>query len=335
MKSENSSPNAKPADTAVTDLETLTERIKDLARNGSFREAELLREQLMETSPMALDSIVSSAEVIEEEKTKRLDPNHISTWSELYDQLSAEQTNCLFYSLKRVKVGAGKLLFAQGRPNNRLFLVESGKVTLYYRKGEKNYSVSQITTGDIIGEDSFFGISLCPFSAATQSEVHVCYLNRTTADDWHDSQPSLYGKLADFCRKHGIGERTAEQKSSERRDHRRYPLNGSAAAYLLDDQGKRTATYFKGELSDVSRSGVCFSIRCSRQQTARSLLSRDIDISITFDDQDDKTIELSGTIVKLSYHLHSDYSVHLKFSEVLTTDLFKTFPCDWSAEEKF
>ncbi len=121
MISENSSPNAKPADTDVTDLETLTERIKDLARNGSFREAELLREQLMETSPMALDSIVSSAEVIEEEKTKRLDPNHISTWSELYDQLSGEQTNCLFYSLKRVKVESGKLLFAQGRPNNRLF----------------------------------------------------------------------------------------------------------------------------------------------------------------------------------------------------------------------
>ncbi len=214
-------------------------------------------------------------------------------------------------------------------------MLESGKVTLYYRKGEKNYSVNQFTTGDILGEDSFFGISLCPFSAATQSEVHVCYLNRTTADDWHDSQPSLYGKLADFCRKYGIGERTAEQKSSDRRDHRRYPLKGSVAAYLLDDQGKRTATYFKGELSDMSRSGACFSIRCSRQQTARSLLSKDIDISITFDDQDEKTVELSGTIVKLSYHLHSDYTVHLKFSEILTIDLFKTFPCDWSAEEKF
>ena len=57
--------------------------------------------------------------------------------------------------------------------------------------------------------------------------------------------------------------------------------------------------------------------------------------SITFDDQDDKTIELSGTIVKLSYHLHSDYSVHLKFSEILNIDLFRTFPCDWTAEEKF
>jgi CRP-like cAMP-binding protein len=335
MVSENSSPHTKPADTGVTDVEMLTEQIKNLARNGSFREAELLREQLMESHPMALDSIVSSAQVIEEEKTKGLDLDHIATWSDLYDRLSKEEITCLFYSLKRVKVESGKLLFAQGRPNNRLFFLESGKVALYYRKGEKNYTVSQLSTGDILGEDSFFGISLCPFSAATQSNVNLCYLNRTIADEWRDNQSGLYGKLADFCRQHGIGERTAEQKSSGRRDHRRYPLEGSVTAYLLDDQRKRTATYFKGELSDMSRSGVCFSIRCSRQQTARSLLSKNIDISISFDDQDDKTIEQSGMVVKLSYHLHSNYSVHLKFSEILTIDLFRTFPCDWSAEEKF
>ncbi len=316
------------------DVEALTERIKEMARSGSFREAESLREQLMKTSPMAINSIVSSAEVIEAEKTKQLNPDHLAAWADLYDGLSSEETNCLFYSLKRTRVDSGKLLFAQGQPNNRLFFIESGRVTLYYRKGDKNYSVCQLTEGDILGEDSFFGISLCPFSAATQTEVAVWYLNRKIADDWRDSRSGLYDKLADFCQVHGIGQITAEQKSSGRRDHRRYPLKGSAAAYLLDQQGQRTEIYFKGELSDMSRSGVCFSIRCSKQQTARELLSKEIDIAVMFDDQDDETVELSGTIVKLSYHLHSDYSVHVKFSEIVDIDLFKTFPCDWSAEEK-
>ena len=109
MVSENSSPHTKPADTGVTDVEMLTEQIKDLARNGSFREAELLREQLMESHPMALESIVSSAEVIEEEKTKGLDPNHIATWSDLYDQLSKAENTSLIYSLKQVKVESRKL----------------------------------------------------------------------------------------------------------------------------------------------------------------------------------------------------------------------------------
>lgn len=335
MVSEEKRDTSKAAHLQQPDSNLLAEQIKDMARSGSFREAELLRERLLKSNPMAIDSIVSSAAVIEAEKTRQLDPDHISAWSDLYDELSSEETNSLFYSLKRTKVAAGKLLFAQGQPNNRLFFLESGQVTLFYRKGQKNYPVIKLSGGDILGEDSFFGISLCPFSAATQAEVNVCYLNRRIVDDWRENQAGLYGKIADFCEKHGVGDKTAEQKSSGRRDHRRYPLQGSVTAYLLDQQRQRTTTYFKGGLSDISRSGVCFSIHCSRQQTARDLLSRDTDIALVFNDQDEKTVELSGTIVKLSYHLHSDYSVHLKFSEVLTIDLFKSFPCDWSAEEKF
>jgi len=324
----------KSGEQAQPDVERLVEQIKEMAHNGLFREAESLREQLMETNPMAINSIVSSAEIIETEKTRQLDPGHMALWAELYDGLSSEDTNCLFYSLKRAQIDPGKRLLAQGQPNNRLFFLQSGRVTLYYRKKEKNYSVCQLTEGDIMGEDSFFGISLCPFSAATQSEVEVWYLNRKIADQWRDSRSGLHEALADFCKVHGIGEITAEQKSSGRRDHRRYPLKGSATAHLLDLQGERTTTYFKGELADMSRSGVCFSIRCSRQQTARALLSKEIDLVIAFDNDDDKTVELSGAIVKLSYHLHSDYSVHVKFSEILDIDLFKRFPCDWSAEEK-
>ena len=337
MVSEHKGDDSKtvPLQEPDSNVTALTERIKELARNGSFGEAELLREQLLESSPMAIDSIVSSAAVIEAEKTRHLDPDHLSAWSGLYEELSGEEANALFYRLKRTKVAAGKLLFAQGQPNNRLFFLESGRVTLFYRKGQKNYPVITLAAGDILGEDSFFGISLCPFSAATQSEVSVRYLNRRTADDWRENQAGLYEKIANFCQQHGVSEKTAEQKSSGRRDYRRYPLRGSVTAYLLDQQRQRTTTYFKGELTDISRSGVCFTIHCSRQQTARALLSRDTDIALAFYDQDDKTVDLSGTIVKLSYHLHSDYSVHLKFSEILTIELFKTFPCDWSAEEKF
>ncbi len=335
MVSEHKSDDLKTVRLRDPGSNALAEQIKEMARNGCFREAELLREQLLNSNPMAIDSIVSSAAVIEAEKTRHLDPDHLSAWSDLYDELGSEEINALFYSLKRTQVAAGKLLFAQGQPNNRLFFLESGRVTLFYRKGQKNYPVITLAAGDILGEDSFFGISLCPFSAATQSDVKLSYLNRRTADDWRENQAGLYEKIAVFCQQHGVSEEAAEQKSSGRRDYRRYPLRGSVTAHLLDQQRQRTATYFKGWLTDISRSGICFTIHCSRQQTARALLSRDTDIALVFNDQDDKTVELSGTIVKLSFHLHSDYSVHLKFSEVLTIDLFKTFPCDWSAEEKF
>jgi len=332
MEDEQSSQATNPGNSP--DVDTLTSQIMGLVRSGSFDEAERLREQLMETNPMAIGSIVSTAEAIEAEKTKRLDPDHLSSWSELYDSLDEEETNCLFYSLKQAQLESGKLLLSQGRSNERLFFIESGTVALFYRKKGKNIRATNLGAGDIIGEDSFFGISLCPFYAATQSEVKLRYLPRRIADSWWVNQSGLYGKLAEFCRVHGIGEKTAEQKSSGRREHRRYPASASAAAFIIDSQGNRTETYFKGDLSDLSRSGTCFSIRCSKQEIARGLLSRAVDIVIVFDDLPDKKIGVRGTIVKLSYHLHNDYSVHVRFSEVISTDLFKTFPCDWSAEEK-
>ena len=317
------------------DTKELAERIIALAHKGSIVEAEALRSQLMEVAPMAIEHIVATAEIIEEEKTKRLDPEHLAAWSELYETLNEEDTNQLFYSLKQARVDAGKLLLAQGKPNSRLFFIEEGNVTLFYRQKEKNLVAGNLERGSILGEDSFFGISLCPFSAATKTDCTMRYLTRKQAEGWRQDKPQLYGILAEYCQRIGIGEMTAEQKSSGRREFRRYPVSGSAVMHVLDKDLNKTAVYFRGELNDMSRSGVCFSIHCSRQDMARALLMKNIAIAIEFDDRPDETFTVGGTIVKLSYRLHSDYHVHVKLSEIITIERFKTFPCDWSAEEKF
>ena len=62
----------------AADSSALAEQVKSLAREGNFKEAERLREKLLENDPMALSHIVSTAEVIEEEKTKYLDQGHLA-----------------------------------------------------------------------------------------------------------------------------------------------------------------------------------------------------------------------------------------------------------------
>ena len=321
--------------TQATKSTELKKRIEHLARSGSFQEAEQVRDELMAAHPMAIDCIVATAETIEKEKFKRLDNDYLAAWSDLYDELGDEEKTRLFYSLKQARLKAGKLLVAQGRTNDNLFFIEAGTVTLFYRKKQKNFAVRQLKQGDILGEDSFFGISLCPFSAVTKDETTIRYISRKQAEQWRVDHPPLYTKLADYCKTYGIGDVTAEQKSSGRREYRRYPVAGSATAYILDEKRQRTAEYFRGELIDMSRSGACFSIRCSRKEDARKLLLKAIEISIVFDDQKQRKYELSGTIVRLSYHLHNDYFVHVKLDKVISIDQFKTFPCDWSSEEKF
>lgn len=318
--------SASAEGTALTTSE-LAGRIKELAEKGRFKEAERLREEMMASDPMALSDIVSTGEVIETEKTKYLDTEHITIWDDLYSGLASEEKNCLFFSLDQARVASGKLLLSQGKRNSRLFFIDSGTVTVFYRKDDKNVPLIQLGRGDIIGEDTFFGISLCTYSAVTQSKVAVKHLSRKDIEDWYDEQPGLYEKLADFCSRNGKSGLAAKNKKLDRRIFLRYPARAVVTAYLVDTQGRRTDMYFRGSVTDISRSGICFSMKCSKQETARTLLSKNLELAVVFDDKDDKVFRTYGKIVKLSFFLHNDYNVHVKFSQIIDDDAFASFPC--------
>jgi CRP-like cAMP-binding protein len=305
----------------------LGRRIKEAALSGDFKQAERLREQLIEKDPMNLTLIVSTGEVIERQKTRRLDQDHLAVWAHLYENFSEEETNRLFYSLEPAVIAPSKLLLAQGKVNNRLIFIDSGKVALFYRKENNNKVVLQLSRGEVIGEDSFFEISLCPLSAATQTEVKLYSLKRAEAEKWHDALPGLYEKLGDFCRRHGKGRQGLSQKKQDQRSSPRYEASGVVTATLLDQQGTPTADYFKGGLSDISRTGLSFEFKCSSYDSARALLARQVKISTLFSGSEVPAWVTRATIVSVGFHLHNDYSVHLKFDEKIDKQRFQTFPC--------
>ncbi len=313
----------------------LARKIMSLADAGAFAEAEALREQLLRSHPGAINLIVSTGEYIEEEKMKRLDADHLTLWRELYDELSDEETNMLFYRLKQDRIPPGKVIFFQGKPNNRLFFVEDGEVTLFFRTAAKNVALATVGRGSIIGEDTFFGISFCTFSAATRSAVLLRHLSRNDSADWPDSQPALFDKLRDWSHRVGTAEEAVKQKNLERRTHPRFPLTAVATAVILDRDGASTDSYFRGAVVDLSRSGTCFSMKCSKKETARVLLGRQVQISLTREDRQEPLLQARGIIVKLSFLLHSDYHVHVKLTTAIDQEVFKALPCDWSEPAEY
>ena len=323
----NGSPQEPPVDSAV-----LAEQVKSLAREGKFKEAEQLREKLLENDPMALAHIVSTAEVIEEEKTRYLDKDHLAIWDQLYNDLSSEETNLLFFSMEKAQVAPNKLLLSQGKKNSRLFLIDSGKVAVFFRKGDKNVPLGQLGRGDVLGEENFFGISLCTISAVTQSKVALRHLGRQDAEAWRDKLPGLYEKLAVYCQKYGKSRDLAARKNLEKRTYERYGASAAATAYLVNAQGEKTETYFRGPVTDISRSGICLSIKCSKQETARTLLGKNVEVSVAFEELDDKVFKTFGAIVKVTYHLHNDYDMHVRFSSIISEEVFEKFPCGNSSK---
>ena len=244
-------------------VKQLCNQIEQAAKDKNFKQAEMLRNRLLEVDSTALTEIIKAAEIIEEEKTAGIDGEHLEIWENLYSTLTPEETNCLFYSMRRVVIPPKKIILSHGAYNTRLFFIDSGKVTIIFPKKGKNTVLAQLGRGNLLGEYSFTSISLRSATAVSHTEVNLYVLDNQVTDTWHDEYPGLYGKIIDFCIKHGSLEDISRWKALEKRNKPRYPVSGPLQGTLLSKEGEKTETSFKGSLADISLEGCAFEIKLS------------------------------------------------------------------------
>jgi CRP-like cAMP-binding protein len=288
--------------------------IQSALQKGRILEADELRERLLEVNPMALTEIIKSAEIIEKAKSASIDKDHLETWDTLYSTLSEEERNCLFYSLKKVVVPPKKIILSKGSFNNRLFFIDRGHISILYPKGDKHIVLAQLGQGNILGEYTFATISLCSATAASTSEVHLMCLESAATDDWEQKHPGLYEKLIDFCMHKGQVDEIIKRKKLEKPTNVRHAVEGRVTACLLTQEGKKTDTQFRGNMSDLSVTGTSFMIKCSKKAIARALLARHLLLSFSIEKGGKKyTFSSVGRVVGVSFHLYNDYTAHIHF----------------------
>lgn len=291
----------------------------------NFQLADKLRDELMERHPMALSEGLQSAGIIEEAKTANLDRDHLALWDELYQTLTEEETNCLFYSLKKIVIPPKKRILAHGAFNSKLFFIDKGKVTVFITKDNKNKVIAQLSHGELLGEYTFTEICLFSASVVSTSEVHLRYVDVSAAELWTDQQPALYDKLVEFCRKRGKIDAIMRSKTMEKRTHERFIMQGDVHAILLDSEGKKSRSATRGTLSNISASGCCVELHCSKKETARALLAKNYHLEFSVNPKGQPyTFAHTGRIVRMSFHLHNDYSAHIQFLKPLSETLLKT-----------
>jgi CRP-like cAMP-binding protein len=306
--------------------EGLSEEIIRLARLGRFHEAEQMHESLLEQYPMSLASVISTAEIIEEQKSLKIDYEHLNIWDHLYSQLSTEERNCLFYSTDVITVPAGKMIIRQGIFNPRLLFVEHGRVTLFHTKGKGRVLLGQLSGGNIIGEETFFNHSTPTLSVGSETEVRLRYLDKGKTLDWAEKQPGLLEKLADYCLQRCKSAELLQRKNIEKRAFPRLKAAGKARVYPLGADGGRTGEYIRGSLIDISRNGVSFDIHSSRAENAHSLLGKRLDVEMDFTGAEvTGPLKSGGTIVKVGALLHNDYSIHVKLRSVLSGEELRMY----------
>jgi len=325
--------NAQQIDGKISDLlgkgqgtaasKLLYEKCIEAAEAKNFDEAEMLRDRILEIDPNALAEVIQAGEKIEEERSSTITLNHISIWQDLYDSLTTEEFNALYYSLKSKDYPAGSVVVEQGMSKACLYFINSGQARLTCSRGDEEIFLRKLGPGEIVGAGPFFDVSVWTVSLTVYGKTNLHVLEREVFRELLDKYPGLEPCLATYCLKTETVPELLKMSGTDRRQHVRFPVTILVMHTILDDSGKPGMRSFKGEIVDLSVGGLSFYIRISRKENARFLLGKGITTSIPV--EGGEAVDCIGKIVavrSLNY-VDSDYSVHVQFDELLPDDKVK------------
>ncbi len=306
--------------------EELLKLIERLAHARNFGRADRLRKWMIEVAPSMLTEIIRAAEIIEEEKTTSIDKGHIEIWSDLYDLLTTEEFATLYHYLKHKTLSHDQVIVNQGADQKSLFFINSGSIRLYYHQNGSDVLIKTLGKGSVLGAGAFFDATVWTVSASSVGHATVSILNLEDISSWADEYPALEPKLQDFCYKFEKVDDFFKKSSRDRREYERITVEGRLTAQLLDDKGQYTGAMPKGDLADISVGGISFTIRLSRKSNAKILLGRKVRVMLPGAGEKEGTeAGVMGEVlaVRSLQAVENEYSVHIRFEEVLQEGLLK------------
>ena len=304
--------NTQAAVAALYDL------IVKYATKKNFIKSESLRDKLMQLDAMALSEIVKSGEIIEEEKAKSLDQTHMQLWAKLYNKLTDEESNMLYYSMTEATYEKDKILLKQDQINNTLYFIDQGQLKMVYNKEGSQHLIKTLGPGDLAGGETFFSISLCSITLIASSSVKARLLRTDVLEKWSREISSLEPKLLEYCMSLDKISDLLASKGFSRRTYKRVKISVKANFQLLDGSDNPIGKAFSGELTDISVGGLAFDVRSSQKKVIQMLLGRKVNVRFNLPESiSQHSVIQKGRIIGATYLLFNDYSVSVKFDSKL------------------
>jgi hypothetical protein len=311
--------NTAKAKTLLADLIEKTARLKQ------FGQAEQLRDWLIRIDPQALMEIIRTAEIIENEKTLSIDKDHLQVWSSLYDILTTEEFNALYYSFEHKHYTAENIIVKQGTIHPFLYFINRGRVKLYYCDNAAEILVRTMGQGEVFGAGAFFEASVWTINVASLGQAEVSILSLEKIKSWKKEHPALESKLHDFCIIFEGLKDDLLKAGKDRRGNDRVAISGRVTTNILDPHGKDMGIASRCDLTDISLGGLSFFIHIQKK-SARLLLGRAVRVVLPAElVASAKDFNAEGTIVAVHPYrvMHNEYSAHVRFDQPLRKQDFQ------------
>lgn len=307
-------------------VKLLCQMVDICARRQDFEKAENYRDQLYEVDSMALSAIVRMNEIIEAEKGKALTPGRRRLWARFFEDLPPDEANAFFFALKEITIQPDQTILKQGNTNDRLYLVEKGRLTVVHEREDKQQLIQTIGAGDVIGEDTFFSINVCTASVTSLSEVKLSYMEKERLEGIMIQHPQIETRLKKIC---GTGRKIyswIRKKGMDRRAFKRINLNTRLWFQVLDaGPGRPMTNFVSGELWDISKCGLSFYFGSKNRQAVQRLIGRSVGVRFKLMvDGKGKEAALTGIVQGVQAHPLDEYSVHVKLRKQFSEAAMRT-----------
>lgn len=281
----------------------------------NYSVAEMLRDRLLEVSPSALSDVIELGELIEEHKSNVITDHHIEIWSELYEEMTTEEFSALYYALRLENYNKGDVIVKSGETDTNLYFVNSGYLSLSCTAGGNEVFLKRMQASDILGGEQFFSVSVWTITLKALTAVQLHVLGQSKWSDIIAQEPGIEEKLRRYCQKYVKISELLRMSGDDRREYPRHSVCLMAKNMLLDPYGRKGKRSFTGELTDISKTGLAFTIRIADKDNAKLLLGRQIITIILINGKE--LNPCTGVIVGVKIHDPGRFvfSVHVKLSK--------------------
>ncbi len=305
-------------------VKILYEGIIRYVDENQFHQAEQLRDELMDSAPMAITEIVGSAEIIESRKKAVMDPSRLSRWNDLFAALSDSESAAFYFALTDTDVHAGDRIFEQGQMDQRLYLIQSGKFQLSYydHQNEQRNDYAVLEAGDIAGADSFFQYTNHTVSLAALENGQVSYLDKPSLERILTDNPALESKLSAYCLKKANRIQMSSANGAGRRAYRRYECNLKGSFQVMDGKGDKSVKATPMLITDISQGGICCMVQNLKKQQADLLLGSSIHVHAAISGgKTNREFNQAAKVVSVRILPFEECTVHAHFTKTLDEDL--------------
>ena len=295
----------------------LVEMVTAAARAGDFRTAERLRDRIYEIDGLALAEIIRAGEIIDQEKRGAIREEDLEIWSQLTDTLSSEEFQTIYHEFEERHYRPEEIIVSQGDRNEELFFINRGSVKVSHLVGARELFITSLNRGQIAGEN-FFTPSLWTVSLTSLTPVTLYVLQQSALTAWQERFPGLRTKLHQFYAATNTVPAMLGRKGLERRRDQRFTLARKIQVQPISSQDAPLGRGFRAETADISLGGMAFLIRISRQENARLLLGRRMQVILPVAGPAEY-LYLKGLVTGVQpFHiLQNDFSVHFRLDRPL------------------